>query len=77
VNFLIDKIGRTWLSAMIVWTTATILFVIGKLDIGTWKEISFVSVGIGGLKSTVLGGIERYQEKKGENQNGKSTKSNS
>lgn len=70
-------IGRTWISALVVWITATILFIIGKVDIGTWKEISFFAIGAGAVKSTVLGGIERINKRQKGDQDGKSIESNS
>lgn len=76
-QFVFERIGRTWISAMFVWITATVLFIMGKVDIGTWKEISFFAIGAGAIKSTVLGGIEKINKQKKGNQDGKSIESNS
>lgn len=48
-------LGRTWTVALITMLMSSVMAFTGALDIETWKEMMYVSMGIGGVKSTAVG----------------------
>ena len=56
-------IGKTWLFAVIVFITTSILFGLDKVTVDVWTQMTTVALSVGGGKSAIVGAAKLIAKK--------------